>query len=56
MEDLTDEIITQVNSKILSFSGIYVAQSQHTLLLDFIKKEAAVRGISPKEFVQGLMS
>ena len=54
MEDLTDEIITQVNSKILSFSGIYVAQSQHTLLLDFIKKEAAVRGISPKEVVQGL--
>ena len=49
-----NEVIELVKSKILSFSGIYVAQSQYQTLYDYIEKQAAARGISPKDFVQSL--
>lgn len=49
-----EDLIKQVNSKILSFSGIYVAASQHTALAEHLKKQAAVRGVSLADFVQSL--
>lgn len=49
-----NEVLELVKSKILSFSGIYVAQSQYQTLYDYIEKQAAARGISPKDFVQSL--
>ncbi len=55
MEKVTDELIELVNSKILSFSGIYVAKSQHAVLASHIEKESAIRGITPKAFCSGLL-
>ena len=49
-----NEVLELVKSKILSFSGIYVAQSQYQTLYDYIEKQAAVRGINSKDFVQSL--
>ena len=51
---MSDELIELVNSKILNFSGIYVAQSQIYSLENHIKKQAIARGITPLAFVQSL--
>ena len=44
-----ENLIKQVNSKILAYSGIYVAASQHVALAEHIKKQAAVRGMTAAE-------
>ena len=49
-----NEVLELVKSKILSFSGIYVAQSQCQTLYEYIEKQAGARGISPMDFVQSL--
>ena len=51
----TKELIELVNSKILAYSGIYVAQSQYQPLTDHLQKQAAARGISAMDFVRGLV-
>ena len=50
-----ENLIKQVNSKILAYSGIYVAASQHVALAEHIKKQAAVRGMTAAEFVNSLV-
>ncbi len=49
------ELIELVKSKILDYSGIYVAASQHQGLISHIEKKAALRGISTLEFCQDLV-
>ena len=51
---MSSELIELINSKILSYSGIYVAKSQFQTLEDHIKKQSKVRGISPLDFVNSL--
>ena len=51
---MSEEVIELVKSKILSFSGIYVADSQLPTLEKHIKKQSAIRGLSPFDFVQSL--
>ena len=51
----TKELIELANSKILSYSGIYVAQSQHQTLTEHLQKQAALRGISAMDFVRSLV-
>ena len=52
MSELQNELIELVNSKIHSYSGIYVAKSQFQTLIDYIDKESAKKGLSPMEYVQ----
>ena len=52
---LEPDLLEQINSKILDYSGIYVAKSQLPALSAHIKKQATIRGISPAEFNKGLM-
>ena len=47
-------LIKQVNDKILAYSGIYVAASQHLALAEHIKKQAALRNVTPTAFVNNL--
>ena len=54
MERVTRELLEQVESKILTFSGIYVAESQLQGLASHIEKQAAARGMRPEEFCKGL--
>ncbi|MCR5189223.1 MAG: hypothetical protein K6C97_09830 [Treponema sp.] len=54
MEKVTDQLIDYVNEKILTYSGIYVAKSQHASLASHIEKVSSTRGISPEEFCRGL--
>ncbi len=51
---VTDQLIDYVNSKILTYSGIYVAKTQHASLAAHIEKVASIRGISPEAFCHGL--
>ena len=51
----TDDLIKLVNSKILDYTGIYVAESQYKSLIDHIEKKAAGRGVSPVAFVKSLI-
>ena len=48
------ELIELINSRILAYSGIYVADSQIPALSKHIEKQAVNRKISPKEFCEGL--
>ncbi|MCR4939205.1 MAG: hypothetical protein K5930_03730 [Treponemataceae bacterium] len=52
--DEIDDVIGQISSKILSFSGISVAKSQIPSLVSFLKKKAASRGISPAQYCEDL--
>ena len=49
-----NELIETVNSKILAYSGINVADSQVQNLLAHIEKKAAVRGETPMQFCKSL--
>lgn len=51
---MSNELIELANSKILSYSGIYVAKSQFQTLEEHITKQAKARGSSPLDFVNGL--
>lgn len=51
---MSNDLIELINSKILNYSGIYVAQSQIYSLENHIKKQAIARGITPMAFVQSL--
>ena len=55
MEKVTDQLIDYVNSKILTYSGIYVAKTQYACLASHIETVAAARGISPQVFCQSLI-
>ena len=49
-----DSLITQVNQKILEYSGIYVAQSQIPSLREHIERQSAARNITPQFFCDNL--
>ena len=55
MEKVTYQLIDYVNSKILAYSGIYVAKTQYACLASHIETVAATRGISPQVFCQNLI-
>ena len=55
MEQNNNALIETVKSKILSYSGIYVAQSQLQTLTDHLEKQAANRGITPMDFARSLV-
>ena len=55
MSSVTSELMEHLKSKILSYSGIYVAQAQYDALSSHIEKQAAIRGISPEDFCKGLL-
>ena len=55
MSSVTSELMEHLKSKILSYSGIYVAQAQYEALSSHIEKQAAIRGISPEDFCKGLL-
>lgn len=50
-----NELIELLNSKILVYSGIYVAKSQQQTLISHIEKKASVRGMTPMEFCRSLV-
>jgi len=52
--DGNDDFISQISSKILSFSGIYVAKSQIPTLVSFLEKKAASCGMSPCQYCENL--
>ena len=54
MERVVNELLEQIKSKILAFSGIYVAESQLPALQAHIEKEAKARGMRPEEFCRKL--
>ena len=54
MTDQNKELIELINSKILSFSGIYVANSQLPTLITHIEKKAKLQNISPLNFCRNL--
>lgn len=54
MERVVNELLEQIKSKILAFSGIYVAESQLPALQAHIEKVAKVRGMRPEEFCRKL--
>ena len=49
-----ETLISQVNKKILEYSGIYVAQSQIQALQSHIERQAGTRKITPQAFCDGL--
>ena len=53
MNDI-NSIIIQLNKKILDYSGIYVAQSQHQALQKHILQQSAAKKMTPKEFFDSL--
>ena len=56
MSELQNELIELVKSKIHSYSGIYVANSQFQTLINYIEKEAAKKTVSPMEYVKTISS
>ena len=54
MERVVNELLEQIKSKILVYSGIYVAESQLPALQAHIEKEAKARGMRPEEFCRNL--
>ena len=50
------DFIDIISSKILSYSGIYVANSQIPAVSAFVEKKAAQCGTTPKEFCENLSS
>ena len=50
-----DELIELVKAKILDYSGINIAVSQHQALITHIEKKAAVRGILPIDYCKVLV-
>lgn len=54
MEKVTDEVLELVKSKILSYSGIYLAKSQEASLAAHILKKASEKGQGPKDYCQEL--
>ncbi|MCR4741307.1 MAG: hypothetical protein K5866_00335 [Treponema sp.] len=54
MERVNEELIEYVKSKILTFSGINLAQSQYDSLIKHLEKNASKRKLSPMEFCKSL--
>lgn len=54
MNDLQNDLIELLNSKIHTYSGIYVAKSQYQCLTEFIEKKASEEELSPLEYVHKL--
>ncbi|MBO7519574.1 MAG: hypothetical protein J6T73_02245, partial [Clostridia bacterium] len=50
------EFIDIISSKILSYSGIYVANSQIPAVSSFVEKKAAQCGTTPQEYCENLSS
>ena len=50
-----DELIELVKARILDYSGINIAVSQHQALITHIEKKAAIRGILPIDYCKGLV-
>ena len=50
-----NELVELINSKILAYSGIYVAKSQVQSLVAHLEKKAALCGESPMEYCRSLM-
>ena len=55
MDNNTTDLIKLVNSKILDYTGIYVAESQYKSLTDYIEKQASDRTVTPIAFVKSLV-
>ena len=50
-----NELIELLKAKILDYSGINIAVSQHQALITHIEKKASVRGMLPIDYCKGLV-
>lgn len=50
-----DTLVKVISEKILSYSGIYLAQAQIPVLMQYLENQAAIRGMTPMEFVSSLI-
>ncbi len=51
-----NEVLELIQSKILDYSGINIAVSQHQSLISHIEKKAAVRGMLPIDYCKSLVT